>query len=107
MATKTSYKVIISPLAKNDLHEIFSYISSVLYAGQAAQTLMAEIQEMILSIGENPHKFTISLDHILAEKGYRRAIVKKYVILYLADEDKKIVNIVRVFYGSMNYAKYI
>ncbi|MCL2771824.1 MAG: type II toxin-antitoxin system RelE/ParE family toxin [Oscillospiraceae bacterium] len=101
------YTVNISLAANNDLDEIFSYIANTLYAEQSAAKLMREIQDMILSLNEMPERFSLSLDSALASRGYRRATVKKYVILYTIDKKNKIVNVMRVFHGSMDYSKYI
>ncbi len=101
------YKVKLSRAANNDLEEIFSYISNTFSATQAAQSLMREIHERIMSLGEMPGRFSRSLDVTLAEKGYRRAIVNKYVILFTIDEDKQTVNILRIFHGTTDYARYI
>ena len=103
----TKYKVKLSLAADNDLDEIFSYISNTLFAEQTAKNLMLEIHEMILSLDKMPKRYSYSPDPALAERGYRRIIVKKYVILYLIDEENKIVNVARVFHGSMDYAKYV
>ena len=43
----------------------------------------------------------------LKEEGYRKLIVQNYVIPFLIDEDNKIVSVVRVFHGKMNYQKYL
>ena len=103
----TKYRVEIFPAASNDLDEIFSHIANVLFEEQIAKNLMREIHEMILSLDEMPERFSFSHDPVLAERGYRRAIVKRYVILYLVDKEKKIVNVARVFHGTTDYAKYI
>ena len=103
----TKYEVRLSLAANNDLDEIFSYVSGILSAEQTAKKLMREIHETILSLAQMPHRFSLSLDATLAQRGYRRALVKKYVILYLIDEDEKRVDIARIFHGSMNYVKYI
>ena len=103
----TKYSVKLSRAAYHDLEEIFSYIANALSAEQAANDLMREIHEMILSLDEMPGRFALSLDPTLAAKGYRRALVKKYVILYSIDEEKKIVNVARIFHGSTDYVKYI
>ena len=79
------YKVEISPAASNDLEEIFSHIANVLFEEQSARNLMLEIHEMILSLSEMPERFSLSQDPVLAERGYRRALVKKYVILQLTE----------------------
>ena len=101
------YKVKITYEANNDLNEIFTYIINNLREEQTAFNLMREIQDMILSLGEMPELFGLSLEPTLAAKGYRRVTVKKYVVLYTVDENSKTVNVARVFHGSMDYAKYI
>jgi len=101
------YTIKISLAANNDLNEIFTYITDVSDAEQTAFNLMREIQDMILSLGEMPGRFGISREPMLAKRGYRRITIKKYVILYTIDEKNKIVNVARIFHGSMDYAKYI
>ena len=104
----TKYKVILSNAADNDLNEIFSYIAETRNSEEPAKNLMLEIHKMILSLDEMPQRFSFSLDVSLAQKGYRRVLVKKkYVILYLTDEENRIVNIARVVHGSTDYARYV
>jgi len=103
----SKYKVRVSAAAKDDLDEIFTYFAEKLYTEKSADKLMAEFQRMTLSLDENPQRFSYSLDPVLAQKGYRRALVRKYVILFLIDEETKTVSVMRVFHGSMDYARYI
>ena len=46
-------------------------------------------------------------DPQLRALGYRKAIIKNYVMIYRVDEDKKIVYILRFFYGRRDYEKLI
>ena len=101
------YTVNITLAANNDLDEIYSYISNTLDSEQSALNLMREMQDMILSLSEMPERFSLSPDPALAARGYRRAVVKKYVILYIVDKENKTVSVMRIFHGSMNYAEYI
>jgi len=105
MATKYDVKISIS--ASNDLDEIYSYISETLYADDAAKKLMREIEKSILSLSEFPHRFSASLDVSLAQRGYRRIVVKNYVILFTVDESTHTVYVARIFHGKMNYSKYV
>jgi len=105
MASK--YEIKLANAAHNDLDGIFSHITNVLFEEQTAHNIMREIYGMIFSFCEMPERFSFSYDSVLAERGYRRAIVKKYVILYLVDNEKRIVNVARVFHGTNDYAKYI
>ena len=101
------YNINLSLAANIDLEEIFSYIVNTSSSEQTAKDIMLKIHEMILSLSEMPQRFSLSLDPTLAGKGYRRANVKKYIILYLTDEENKTVTIARIFHSSMDYEKYI
>ena len=101
------YNINLTLAANTDLDDIFAYIADASPSAETAKNLMLEIHEMILSLSEMPQRFSRSFDPTLAEKGYRRAKVRKYIILYLIDEKNKAVNIARVFHSSMNYEKYV
>ena len=101
------YKVDITPMALSDLHEIFSYISKTLSSEQTAKNLMREIDKAISSLNEMPYRHSLSLDETLRDKGYRRILVKNYVILFLINENEKTVTVTRAFHGSMKYSRYI
>ena len=45
--------------------------------------------------------------HRLEKEGYRKAVVKNYIIVYKVDEDAKKVSILRFFYGAQDYNKLI
>jgi plasmid stabilization system protein ParE len=46
-------------------------------------------------------------DSRLEKEGYRKAVVKNYIIVYKVDEDAKKVSILRFFYGAQDYNKLI
>ncbi|MCL2080816.1 MAG: type II toxin-antitoxin system RelE/ParE family toxin [Oscillospiraceae bacterium] len=101
------YKLKITPAAEEDLDEIYLYISKTLNAPIASQKLRAKIKNRFLSLRDNPYQCELSRNDFLAKKGYRRAVVDNYVGLYLTDEIKKTVIVARIFYGAMDYEKYI
>lgn len=43
----------------------------------------------------------------LGEEGYRKAVIKNYVLVYKVNEASKIVSILRFFYGAQDYTKLI
>ena len=43
--------------------------------------------------------------NMLAREGYRKAVIKKYLLMFKVDEDTKTVVVYRVFYGAMDYEK--
>jgi len=104
---KTEYNLKITPAAANDLDTIDTYISVTLCAPEAAQNLMAEFDKSFHSLCAAPYRCELSRNALLKEKGYRRLVFNKYVGLYLVDEAKKLVIIARVFYGAMDYEKYV
>jgi len=101
------YKVKLSINARNELDSIFAYIANTLDSPTTAAELSLKIYDTILSLDEMPNRFPRITEEIPTSEEYRKAIVKNYVILYLINEDNKIVNIAHVFHGSMNYIKYI
>jgi len=105
METEYSYKV--TPAAESDLDSIDTYITDTLFAPLAAMNLINEFESQFRSLCDNPYRCELSRNPTLAAKGYRRLVVKKYVALYLVEETKKIVIIARVFYGAMDYEKYV
>ncbi|MDR1565260.1 MAG: type II toxin-antitoxin system RelE/ParE family toxin [Oscillospiraceae bacterium] len=103
----SKYQVNISAHAAEDLRNIYNYISSIFLADKTAANIISDIRDMIYSLEIMPQRFSYSLNPMLENQGYRRALVKKYVILYLIDEGSKVVNIARIFHGSMDYGRYI
>lgn len=43
----------------------------------------------------------------LAREGYRKVIVKNYIGLYKVDDENKVVNMIRIVYGRMDYTKLV
>lgn len=101
------FQLKISVAAAHDLDEIYYYIANSLLAPQAANDLQDAIEKAILSLCSFPYRCQYSQNEILKHKGYRRLVIHKYVVLYSVDEENKTVIIMRVFYGAMDYEKYV
>lgn len=104
---KSEYKLVVTLAAGNDLDEVFEYISNSLLAPLSAQNLPDRIENNIKRLCVFPYKCELSRNELLGQKGYRKLIVDSYVALYLIDEESKTVIIARVFYGAMNYEKFL
>ena len=52
-----------------------------------------------------PLMFARCRDARLRSMGYRRAVIKNYVMIYRVAESKKTVYILRFFYGARDYEK--
>lgn len=46
-------------------------------------------------------------DQRLEKEGYRKALIKNYVLVYKIDEASKTISILRFFYGAQDYVKLI
>ena len=102
-----AYKVIASASADSDLDEILTYIAETLFNPQAASDFADELDKKYDALEKNPLMFALSQNERLAQLGYRRFVVGSYVILYLVDEERMLVTIMRIFYGRRNYEQYI
>ncbi|MHB1452773.1 MAG: type II toxin-antitoxin system RelE/ParE family toxin [Saccharofermentanales bacterium] len=101
------YDLKVTYLAQEDLNEIFFCISENLKAPAAAKSLMEAIIDGIQSLCNFPYKSPESTDLILKHRGYRKLVIENYIALYLVDENSRQITIARVFYGAMDYGKYI
>lgn len=99
------YKLIFSPAFTRDLDNTFAYISQTLIAPQAAKKLMKEIDASIMNLKEFPEMHPLCQEP-LDELGYRKIIIKNYVLIYFVDKSEKTVNLLRCFYGKSDYMKF-
>lgn len=99
-----AYNVQIMEKAEQDLSEIVTYLSDTLCNSNAAYSLLEEFLEIKMNIEDNPYMYPLSNDLVLQGEGYHRFIFKKnYIALYLINDDKKEVSIMRIFYAKRNY----
>lgn len=101
------YKLAISELADSDIDEIVRYITEVLQNKPVAVHFMDELEKTYKYLSSNPFIYERSQILRLSRAGYRKAVVMNYVLMYLINEEEKIVNIARIFYGGRDYAKYL
>ena len=94
--------------AERDLSEIVTYISETLCNPKAADSLLEEFLKEKNNIADNPYMYPLSPDSFLQSEGYHRFIFKNnYIALYLIDDDKKTVSIMRIFYAKRDYGNLI
>ena len=97
------YKIKITTPAYEDLDEILTYITQELCAPAAASRFADALEDCYDNLKKNPLMYALADMPELAEKKYRRAPVKNFLVLYKVDETAKFVYIHRIFYGSRNY----
>ena len=94
------YEVKISEQADNDLRGIFEYIAFELQSPENASGQLDRLEEQILSLDTMPERYRKFEKEPWNSRGLRILPVDNYVVLYIANSDKKIVTILRVMYAG-------
>ena len=90
------YEVILSPLAFDDLDDIYNGVLQVSKDLDTAKLYLEAIKDKIIELEDNPQIHPIRKYGIFANKGYRYTDVKKYSIIFKILEDRKEVLIVTI-----------
>jgi addiction module RelE/StbE family toxin len=98
----SSFKLVYTPLARQDMLELFSYVANTLSAPQSATKLLDDIEQAVLRLKESPHSAPVARDEYLAAQGYRVLIFRKYLVFYKVAEKNRQAIIHRVVYGKRN-----
>jgi len=103
-----AYKVRMTESANKDLEEITEYIAIKLSNQKSAIELLDEFLEKKTFLEESPLMYPLCYDLRLKEQGYHRFLFKNnFIALYLIDEEKKVVTLMRIFYAQSDYENYI
>ncbi len=94
-----NYKVKLYPTAEQDLLDIINDLNTL--SSEVALQYYDLLTEQIASLSSMPERCARSRDLILAAKGYRYLIVKKYLVFFIVAEDT--VQIHRILYGRSDY----
>lgn len=97
------YKVYVSEPAENDLRDIVRYISAQLAAPTSAMNMMNDISLAIENLAEMPQRFPPVTDERLRLLGYRKLIVKNYIVFYTIDEPSMAVDVERILYARRDW----
>lgn len=101
----TNYDLIFSPEFVKDLNDTFNYISLILTNEKAAKKIMKEIDNAIMNLKTMPEMYPLAREP-LDILGYRKIIIKNYIIIYSVDKKRKNVDLLRCFYGKQNYLSF-
>lgn len=94
------YKIIFSENAKRDLISIVRYISDELLEPNIAEKLSYRIMKAIKSLDEFPNRHRLCDYQEWKDKGLRVLPTENYLVFYIPDALKQIVQIYRVIYGK-------
>ena len=99
------YKLVVTELAHQDLDSIISYIAIQLMNPTAASDFLYEVDKCYGYLKSNPVMYSKCNDSRLEKEGYRKAVIKNYILVYKVDESNKTVIVLRFFYGAREYTK--
>lgn len=98
-----TYKVDLAEPAERDLEDSIRYITLDLSAPISALNMMNIFEEAMAGLSELPQRYAPVADPRLAQLGYRKLLVKSYLIIFSVDERDSVVNIERILYGRRNW----
>ena len=101
------YRVDVSEPAENDLRDIVRYISSQLSAPISALHMMELLDEAMQGLTDMPQRCSIVADERLSQMGYRKLIVKNYVVFFSIDEKNQLVDVERILYGRRDWLRFL
>ena len=101
------YNLEIAASAQSDLEEILEYIAVELANPTAAETFLDEVEKCYDTLILQPYMYEQCRSDRLRLAGYRRAVIKNYIMVYSVDDSKETVYIMRFFYGARDYEKLI
>lgn len=96
-------KVIVSAHAELDLCGIIDYLVYVLKQPSSAKSVLVGFEEITENLRRFPEMYPEVADARLKRKGYRKAALGNYVVLYRVESDA--VAVVRIFHQRQDYAK--
>lgn len=69
----------------------------------SAIKIVNEIEERIDMLKEFPLSGNLVQESFLVSRGYRKLVIHDYLALYVVNEQKKEVRIIRIIYGKRDY----
>ena len=101
------YNIKIAPAAMEELTAIVRHIARDLHNPAAAQGLLDRIETCYTRLETSPYLYELCRDPQLKLRGYRRVILKNYIMFYAVDEEHNTVHILHFVYGPRDYSKLI
>ena len=100
------YDLVLSKRAELELDALQEYADNHYYSKRIAQP-DEDLDHCFDRLRNNPYFYQQCFQPKLEAKGYRRAVVQDFIIVYHMDEEKKTVNVIGAFHGRQNYTEYL
>ena len=99
------YRYVLSDAAKRDMRQTAEYIAIDLCNPDSAENLILKMQEAFRHACNFPKSIPPVNDDLFHARGYRKIIVNNYIAFVLIDDEKEIINVVRILYYAQDYQK--
>lgn len=99
------YKIVETAEAARSLANIVEYLCIALENKPAAGALLDEIVRCCHALADYPELYERCQTPHLRALGYRKAVIRHYIMIYKVDETQKSVNIMGYFHGKQDYEK--
>ena len=93
------YTVKVTKMAYDHMQEIVRYISNELFAPDAANRLLDKFEEAISDLSYMPERHSLVDEEPWRSEGFRKIIVKNFLIYFWIDEHNMRVQVTGVIYG--------
>ena len=99
------YQIFYTNSARQDLKNIYRYISDDLVEPEIAAKLTDKIMKAIRSLDEMPQRYRLFEEEPWHSRGLRILPVNNYLVFYLLDDEKTVVTILRIIDGGRHISR--
>lgn len=96
-----AYEIVVSQHAQDDLDQALGYLIHELKNPPAALHLLEAVEKVYARLGDHPQVYGLCQQPLLARRGFRKAVVGGYVLIYRVNEGS--VYIQRFFSDLQDY----
>jgi len=97
------YSLHVTELAEQDLDGILNYMTGELANPVAARAFLDKVEGCYALLRTRPKIYVVCDDAYLRGKGYRKALIGNYLLIFWIEEQTKRIHILRFFYGAQDY----
>ena len=100
---KVLYEIEFTEDCRDEIREIYKYISENLVEKESAKKLMQKMKKSVMGLVEYPRLYSKIEKKNKRKRNFRKIVVDNYVILYTIDDNKKTIYISHMYYSGKNY----
>ena len=98
-----TYSIYVSDSFQKDLMQIIYYINHSFSAPFTAANFLEIIENTLYDLSLMPQRYVLVSDTYLRKKGFRKCLIKKYILFFTIDEDSKSIHVHRILHSRQNW----